>query len=539
MSVTIDKFVTRCRVPKQHQAVGSLANNIARQRFASECSRRLSVMPASQANVVRIRRLPLQLKITTAKLDEETITRAWVDTFIKELSLALNSTRLSENEIVCTRTRAEWLARFIADVVSGSAQSRWEYEEFKEDLQLSTADSVLSVLAREPSEALDVLLSLEDRKLFDQFLLLFDELGLEKLLSLLAHQVTDETRELTIDDLLTIGALLPSQKSTRVNLATRQRALRIFLALTKSQQVEDRAFTPRLVLHTLMALDTLAELTQSLPLESWFHALAPETLALREPGSLHPVVLEALAKVWTLAAQIGLEVPNHQLESLAQLLSDLSPVPVVVSANAEKRAHWVSSECAGLMLLVGLIDRLGWVQRIRISSVGSRLDSRATNFCLAALSLRLLGKSPESERYDPGLLLFAGWLEPAVADLNGFRNFLDSLSAQEQDELVDLLTDTAERHRFEDWVATFDHLAGNLIQEFSSRVRGFRKANPAFVIKSFFSQPGRIFIDDKRILVVLQANPFHIALHISSMDESVDSVSWMAGRRLEFQLEGL
>jgi len=242
-----------------------------------------------------------------------------------------------------------------------------------------------------------------------------------------------------------------------------------------------------------------------------------------------------------LATQMDPGVHSQKLDLLSQLLFELSPVPVVTSSFGEKGAHWVSSECAGLLLLVGLVDRLGWAQRIRISSLGSRLESRALNFCLAALAVRLLGQSLETKRLDPGLLLFAGWPEPASVDLTGFSNFLVSLSETEQNDLLDLLTDTEENDKdsFRDWMATFDCLAGVLTREFSSRVRGFRKANAAFVIKTFFSQPGRIFIDDKRILVILQANPFHIALHISSMDESVESVSWLGGRRLEFQLEGL
>src|SRR5258705_8694797 len=108
MSIDIGKFVTRCRVPRRHQAVGSLANQIVRERFAAECSRRLSLMPASQANVVRIRRLVVQLKITTAKLDEETITRIWVDAFIKELLTALSAMRTAGDEIVRADTKAEW-----------------------------------------------------------------------------------------------------------------------------------------------------------------------------------------------------------------------------------------------------------------------------------------------------------------------------------------------------------------------------------------------------------------------------------------------
>jgi hypothetical protein len=541
MNLNIDKFVTRCQVPKRLVATWQGVDRVVRERFPIECHREVSAHLPEPSRVIRIRRLLIRLQLS-GQFDGERLARAWSEAFARALLAAINSPGDSENGVVQARTRAEWLARFISDVISGSAAARWEYEEFKEALRLGTADCVLTVLSREPWEIVSVLLLLDDRKRFDPFLWLFDDFRLEKLFSLLASVNDEETNEPTVDDLLTIGALVISQSNTRGRLATRQRALRIFLALSRTRKVDrDRVLPPRLVLHALMTFDALVELTQSLPPESWFQVLAPESLARRQHPSLHPVVLDVIAKVWALATQMDPGVHSQKLDLLSQLLFELSPVPVIKSTSGEKGAHWVSSECAGLLLLAGLIERLGWVQRIRISSLGSRLESRALNYCLAALAVRLLGQSPESERLDPGLLLFAGWPEPASVDLTGFCNFLVSLSETEQNDLLDLLTDTEENHkgRFGDWRATFDCLAGVLTREFSSRVRGFRKANAAFVIKTFFSQPGRIFIDDKRILVILQANPFHIALHISSMDESVESVSWLGGRRLEFQLEGL
>ena len=90
-----------------------------------------------------------------------------------------------------------------------------------------------------------------------------------------------------------------------------------------------------------------------------------------------------------------------------------------------------------------------------------------------------------------------------------------------------------------DWTRTFDCIGSHIVREFASRVRGFRKATIAFIVNTFFRQAGRVCIDDKRILVLLQPTPFHVALHLSSIAEPVDSVSWLDNRRVEFQLEGL
>jgi predicted enzyme related to lactoylglutathione lyase len=39
--------------------------------------------------------------------------------------------------------------------------------------------------------------------------------------------------------------------------------------------------------------------------------------------------------------------------------------------------------------------------------------------------------------------------------------------------------------------------------------------------------------------VVLDANPWAVALHVSGVDEALECVEWLGGRRVEFVLEGL
>src|SRR5687767_9576395 len=337
MSINIGRFVTHCRAAGQHQTVGSLADQIVRNRFGTECSRRLSLLPASQAGVVRIRKLPVKLKISAAKLDEESITEAWVDAFLGELSIAVKTNRISDSEIVYVKSRAEWLARFIADVLSGSANGRWEYEEFQESLQLGTSHCVLSVLSQEPLEIVPVLRLLEERNRFEQFLLLFDDFLFEKFFSLFTP---GNEAEPTVDDLITIARLVTSQSISRGSLATRQRSLRIFLALCRTHVGSDRVINPRLVWYALLTLDRLMELTQFLPHESWVQALSPESIAQQMEPALHPVVLEVIAKLWALTS--GLE--SSKLQTLSRLVTDLDPVRT--GENTATRSRWVSCQFA-------------------------------------------------------------------------------------------------------------------------------------------------------------------------------------------------
>ena len=541
MSISIGKFSAKWRVPRQHVSFGSRADRVVRQGFTSECSRRLGSISLGQTSVVRIRSLPLRLKLTVAELDEQTVTRLWVDAFIKELQVALNTRRSGADYIVYEESRANWLARFISDVIAGSATGHWEYEEFQEALQLAPSRCALAVLLNEPDQIIIVLSLLEVRNRLDPLLQYLDELALEELFAAIAAANDREKEIPTLDDLLAIEPLARARSTTRCRMANRKFALQIFLILTRLENGDrERILTPRIVFHALLALDALIELTQFLPVESGFFALTPEALAHREGPPLHPVVLDVLASIWSLTGT-STPTPDQKLQALAKLILELNPISRQSNSVGEKVNRWVSSEYAGLLLLIPLIERLGWVARTRISEIASRHGPRAVNFCLLALMLRILGKSADSDRLDPGILLTAGFLEPSFADLASFRVFLATLSETDRLNLLDLLLDekTCKKINPINWEATFDALKEILIREFAERIRGFRNANPAFVIDTFFSCAGRIFIEENRIVVIMSPNPFHIALHISGMDESVESVSWLGGRGLVFQLEGL
>jgi hypothetical protein len=134
--------------------------------------------------------------------------------------------------------------------------------------------------------------------------------------------------------------------------------------------------------------------------------------------------------------------------------------------------------------------------------------------------------------------LFAGYLgDPDITHMRKvFQKFprvvrLQALQAALPHQLIDDAVKT--------WEATFERLAGPLLSDFASQIRGFRKSTRQSIVRSFIAQPGRIRIEPERIVVVLNASPFHVALHISGVDTPIESVSWLEGRRLEFELGDL
>ena len=540
MTIAIHKFNATCRVPRRVSLSPDFIERSVRRGFPRECAHQMNLLAPAPA-VVRIKLLSLKIQIPSSKLNEEALATMWAKEFTRALSLALTKGWVERDEVVNVQTRTEWLARFISDLVSGSAQSRWEYEEFADALKLGTVDAVLTALQREPKEIIPVLQLLQSQQRLDRLLRLFGDLAYEQLFTIIAKTQIKKDVELTIQDLLKVGELAKSELPAAGVLATRRRALLIFLELAKSNEAAVTSYwSPRRVFYALIALDTLINVIQSLPSEMWENQLTAQFLA-RSSRSLNPTILALLEQIRLLAAEPDENVREQKLAPLRHVLQNLAN-DVIARTDVQKQSYWVSGDCVGFLLLAGLIDRFQWPQHILESELGQTWGNRAVVCFLAGLAQHLLGKDPEDNDLDPGVAVFAGWLKPASADVHIVQTILSSASDEDRAELIralDVSRSNEESKASTDWTTTFDYLGNQIIREFASRVRGFRKASPAFVVNTFLKQAGRICIDDKRILIILDPNPFHVALHISSIDEPVESVSWLDHRRLEFQLGGL
>ena len=58
------------------------------------------------------------------------------------------------------------------------------------------------------------------------------------------------------------------------------------------------------------------------------------------------------------------------------------------------------------------------------------------------------------------------------------------------------------------------------------------------MVKNFVALPGRIRIEETRLVVVFTSSPLHVVLHLSGLDDPVEAVGWLGGRRIAFQTEG-
>ena len=238
---------------------------------------------------------------------------------------------------------------------------------------------------------------------------------------------------------------------------------------------------------------------------------------------------QEFAELWNIIATGS----SQDRTALAALFSDLSS-----TRNHSIQSKWISTDCAGLFLLVGVLEKLGWEDRLARSSLSSIYGERLLTYTLAAIASAILGRFNDEPAYvESGIALFSGWMD--APDLRRFRAFLAAGSIETRRGLLQELLDEERAVEYSaSWRTCFDALANRLIQEFTEQIRCFGKPSRSFVVKKFVVLPGRIRIEEKRLVVVLTSSPLHVVIHLSGLDDPVEAVSWLGGRRIEFRADG-
>jgi hypothetical protein len=133
---------------------------------------------------------------------------------------------------------------------------------------------------------------------------------------------------------------------------------------------------------------------------------------------------------------------------------------------------------------------------------------------------------------DPGVALFSGYFKNP--DFFHLRRVFQEFPAETRGRV--LRAAVGKEAGSENWESTFEVLAARLLHSFAAGIRGFQHTSPAGIARMFLQRQGRIRIEDERLLIQADPSPFHIALHIAGLDSPVSSVSWLGGRRLEFEI---
>lgn len=528
MTLTIHKLSTRCRSPKSVARADALVDEVAHGPLASELAAQLGPSLDRLPAVVRIQTLRVQVAIPAKQFSATLLADRWSRAFTLALHNALAHPESSG--VVAIRryqSHAQYVAALIRHLLTEGSAPTWQFPELFELQGRSAPQAALDFLLRQPAEIADSILHLSRANWLEPFLGILDELQLERFMQALAVTEVSE-RGLDLSALIELGQSMSAPGALQLQwpMASRRQTVRLWSQLV-------RRFPLRAMWHGMRLLVRLLEkptiltssdhtLSGTAPFPGWCDVLLAQIAALlNDDGRVNRTAITSLRG--SDAAQ-----PRGALAALNTVLSDLRPL-LPSAARAGRPGRWVESQNCGILLLLSTAQRVGFFGLARKAEFETFGGPRAVSFLLAALGMTLAGE-PGRDRddpIDPAVLLFAGIF--TEVDRMGMEHFFSKANPHTVLELA----------QAETWPDALDLLANDLASKFAQRVRGFRQASRAAVVRQFIRTPGRILVEDDRLLVILSATPWAVALRISAMDESLQGIEWLPGRHVDFVLEGL
>jgi len=561
MTLRVAQFETTCHVPPRHRGAADIVDRLARGHFARDLGEHLGPSLAREPAIVRIRRLALRVIIPASELNEGALSLKWRQAFGKALFTALAyPTGAGSFEVFRAESAASFIASAIRDLLEGTATTKWHYAEFEEIFRLGSTQAALALICEWPRQSLAVLLELAQHGVLGRVLARFDDLALERLFALLARPADNKTEPVSVADLIATARLALAHLPEKVTaLRARSYALSLFV---ESHRAHQPVRSPRALFHALLALAVLLNEEAFWPgiphAELWAERLPSSVTAILE--TIGRQIREQIQPPYSLMKTPGspavwggpphlpsMETPGRppllggttwlRLAELDRFLTSLRmELKVPPPSDGPAEARWISSEWCGIFFLVSTLIRLGWIPAW---TQLAELQPGGVACLVTGLALAIIEKFDVAvPALDPGVALFAGYLgDPDMAHLRRvFQEFPGEVRLQ---VLQAALPHEAVGNAAETWEGTFERLAGTLLRDFASRVRGFRQSTRQGVVRSFIARPGRIRIEPERVVVFPGHSPFHVALHLSGIDAPVEAVSWLGGCRIEFELGDL
>ena len=482
-----------------------------------ELHERLGPSLDRQPAVVRLRRLECTVRIDLAELKRGGLAAAWANALVRALHQALARPDQDGEMIRRFESHAAYLAAMIATAARGPPEGRsWQFPELRAEAGRHPAIVVLGLLLESAPLVGDVLHELRRAGKLPAALALLDEVGLERILRAVA-EVEGGDGALSLHQLAAVASSLVAMRAPPggAEAASRRRAIELWLQLGREMPLRGVWYATRLLLQFLEEPALLVGSAQS----GHVHH------ALRESARpLPPALADIMARFPDWCEQLRCQLAREGSSRVASVLEELRQItPSAAPLRRGMEAIWLRLDCAGLLLLLPVIRRLGWFRLSRNPGLGPRLFQAL----VAGAATQLLRAWQPGEKVEPAAGLLAGLFEEP-----------------ERLGLAQVLTSTplAALGLFPQatgWPEALDAAADALASGLAARIRGFRNAGRSSIVRHFLRVPGRYLIAETELRIVLEANPWSVALHVSGADDALDGVEWLGGRRVVYVLEGV
>jgi hypothetical protein len=528
MTLTIGKLSTRCRAPKGFERQGALVDSIAHGPLANELKAQLGPSLDRLPAVIRLKDLRVRVKVPARNLNATSLASAWARAFTAALHRALAYP--PGDGVVSSRrhkTDAAYRAAMLHHLAVHGTAPCWEFPEIEAWRGTSPAETALRVLLDNPARIAEILAELERQAWLERLLSLWDELSLERVMQAVAGD-ENQSPALSLDHFIELAHAATATGALRPEwaFAGRRQAIRLWMRLNPRFPLRGvwhglRLLQRFLEVPALLILRDPALLADPIPFPAWCEAIvtrAPWSGAASPANSLSGVVPSPIP-----ALAVVLDALRPLVRSAA---TSVSTAPAV-ARWAPSTVQWIVSDCAGILLMLSIVERLNLWRFVRTPEFLRFGGPRSLSFVLAGMGMTLIRPWTLQDPVEPAVALFAGVFGEIYP--GGMGQFFAQTKAGIVREFV----------QAETWDQALDRGATELARSFTAQVRGFRQASREAVAKQFVRMRGRILVEQTRLLAVLAPTPWAVALHISGMDDSVAPGERMGYRRVEFVLEGL
>jgi hypothetical protein len=185
------------RVPQASRSSTTVAalNRVARERIAAVCDNALSKTFEVDNTVYVVRRVSARVAILSKHLDlESRIAEQWGHRLCAAVVKSI--AEQDRDNVVRFENQAEFVARFLTDLVAGEAWNLWYYGAFHNCREMSIEDAILAVLEENRNWFWEILRRLRQSGILDVVLALLGQRGQKKLW---AEIVRGEAREESAD----------------------------------------------------------------------------------------------------------------------------------------------------------------------------------------------------------------------------------------------------------------------------------------------------------------------------------------------------
>ena len=549
--LTIRRWSVDCFVPADHPSPREARTRIEavlEGRLAERCRDSIArILPANDPSVWRIRRLNLNLAFADRDQSEDHLARWAGDQLAGAVARVIAQGEVADL-VLRFASRADFLARFVADLAAGRAWGKWYYLEFEGLSALPVHLAITEALIREPETCASCLCELARSSGLEEVLQAITERDAQRIFQTCFESPTIPGAGAELNAWITRVLQLWAESPLRPVAAHEARSRDSLRLLA---QVALKIPDAELDANVFAAINCLLEIRRIIA-------------ALRAPSKIVQF-LDALANrkpdaALSLVHQAGLEILPDALSAFSTAVDgDIhwaeQAVGVLASDDSQGKAaasvgEFFVSSFAGIFLLGPslLQARLGEIAEA-LTRDWEKPERSAAWFRQFVL-LKCLGRARAADAtHDPAIRLLAGVSSASFpVDLPERHlvagDLVQQILAEAEIPLESAAIAIDEQTHFalaDAWpearISSELDEAGSLVarvvlRHFARRLIGFHTAGPEHLYQNFLAGIGSVQISEATLEVRLPRSPLAIVLQLSGVGNQTYALPWLNGKEV-------